>query len=79
MFGTSTLGQCDERYSQIHRELDLERERRQRLEEEMQAERETKCLKEQVQATHQMMQEFLMQQYGGAAGDTGFPPPSGRS
>ncbi|KAL6519040.1 hypothetical protein OROHE_017464 [Orobanche hederae] len=31
--------QCDERYSQIHGELDLERERRQRLEEEMQAER----------------------------------------
>ncbi|KAL6586159.1 hypothetical protein OROMI_002803 [Orobanche minor] len=72
--------QCDERYSQIQRELDLERERRQRLQEEMQAERESRQrLEEQVQATHQMMQEFLRHQSGGAAGGTGFPPPSGPS
>ncbi|KAL6520432.1 hypothetical protein OROHE_017020 [Orobanche hederae] len=72
--------QCDERYSQIQRELDLERERRQRLEEEMQAERESRqCLEEQIQATHQMMQDFLRQQSGGAAGGTGYPPPSGPS
>ncbi|KAL6558055.1 hypothetical protein OROMI_018405 [Orobanche minor] len=71
---------CDERYSQIQGELDLERERRQRREEEMQAERESRqCLKEQVQATHRMMHEFLMQQSGGSAGGTGFPPPSGPS
>ncbi|KAL6542560.1 hypothetical protein OROMI_024162 [Orobanche minor] len=68
--------QCDERYSQIQREIDLERERRQRLEEEMQAEGESRQrLKEKVQATHRMMQEFLRHQSGGAAGDTGFPPP----
>ncbi|KAL6584033.1 hypothetical protein OROMI_003322 [Orobanche minor] len=72
--------QCDERYSQIQRELDLERERRQRLEEEMQAERESRQrLEEQIQATHQMMQEFLRQQSGGAAGGTDYPPPSGPS
>ncbi|KAL6524088.1 hypothetical protein OROMI_031183 [Orobanche minor] len=72
--------QCDERYSQIQRELDLERERRQRLEEEMQAERESRQrLEEQIQATNQMMQEFLRQQSGGAAGGTGYPPPSGPS
>ncbi|KAL6576473.1 hypothetical protein OROHE_000254 [Orobanche hederae] len=72
--------QRDERYSQIQRELDLERERRQRLEEEMQAERKSrKRLEEQVQATHQMMQEFLRQQSGGASGGTGFPPPFGPS
>ncbi|KAL6565210.1 hypothetical protein OROMI_016660 [Orobanche minor] len=33
---------CDERYSQIQGELDLEREHRQRLKEEMQAERESR-------------------------------------
>ncbi|KAL6562865.1 hypothetical protein OROHE_005452 [Orobanche hederae] len=72
--------QYDERYSQIQRELDLERERRQRLEEEMQAERESRQrLEEQVHATHQMIQEFMRQQSGGAAGGTSFPPPSGPS
>ncbi|KAL6544455.1 hypothetical protein OROMI_023317 [Orobanche minor] len=44
----------------------------------MQAERESRQrLKEQVQTTHQMMQEFMRQQSGGAAGGTGFPLPSG--
>ncbi|KAL6587676.1 hypothetical protein OROMI_000654 [Orobanche minor] len=70
------LQQSGERYSQIQRELDLEREHRQRLEEEMQAEWESRQrLEEQVHATHQMMQEFLRQQSGGAAGGTGFPLP----
>ncbi|KAL6546823.1 hypothetical protein OROMI_022544 [Orobanche minor] len=71
--------QCDERYSQIQRELDLERERRQRPE-EMQAKWQSRQrLEEQIQATHQMMHEFLRQQSGGAARGTGFPPPSGLS
>ncbi|KAL6587668.1 hypothetical protein OROMI_000646 [Orobanche minor] len=65
--------QCDERYSQIQRELDLERERRQHLEEDIQAERESRQrLEEQVHATHKMMQEFLRQQSGGVAGGTSF-------
>ncbi|KAL6519997.1 hypothetical protein OROHE_017140 [Orobanche hederae] len=71
------LAQCDKHYSQIQGELDLELERRQRLEEEMQGEWESRQrLEEQVQATHQMMQEFLMQQSGGTVGGTSFPPPS---